>query len=85
MVLEDVTEFEVTPEGRRITKLDQILLNGNKDKNYRYYKNCFWFLGDFFDYEMGPHAAIASIGLHKLILLSLYLKLKKQTGKEIAL
>jgi LSM domain len=29
MVLEDVTEFESTPEGRRITKLDQILLNGN--------------------------------------------------------
>ncbi|XP_040113073.1 U6 snRNA-associated Sm-like protein LSm5 [Oryx dammah] len=27
MVLGDVTEFEVTPEGR-ITKLDQILLNG---------------------------------------------------------
>uniref|UniRef100_A0A8C0NEF0 Uncharacterized protein n=2 Tax=Canis lupus familiaris TaxID=9615 RepID=A0A8C0NEF0_CANLF len=25
----DVTEFEITPEGRRITKLDQILLNGN--------------------------------------------------------
>lgn len=29
MVLEDVTEFESTPEGRKITKLDQILLNGN--------------------------------------------------------
>ncbi|XP_074661827.1 U6 snRNA-associated Sm-like protein LSm5 [Tubulanus polymorphus] len=29
MVLEDVTEFESTPEGRLITKLDQILLNGN--------------------------------------------------------
>lgn len=29
MVLEDVTEFENTPEGRRVTKLDQILLNGN--------------------------------------------------------
>ncbi len=29
MVLEDVTEFEITSEGRRITKLDQILLNGN--------------------------------------------------------
>ncbi|XP_038665742.1 U6 snRNA-associated Sm-like protein LSm5 isoform X2 [Scyliorhinus canicula] len=25
----NVTEFEITPEGRRITKLDQILLNGN--------------------------------------------------------
>ncbi|KAM9303509.1 U6 snRNA-associated Sm-like protein LSm5 [Morus bassanus] len=29
MVLEDVTEFKMTPGGRRITKLDQILLNGN--------------------------------------------------------
>ena len=29
MVLEDVVEYENTPEGRRITKLDQILLNGN--------------------------------------------------------
>lgn len=29
MVLEDVTEFETTPEGVRKTKLDQILLNGN--------------------------------------------------------
>ncbi|CAB3980284.1 U6 snRNA-associated Sm LSm5 [Paramuricea clavata] len=29
MVLEDVTEFENTAEGRRVTKLDQILLNGN--------------------------------------------------------
>lgn len=29
VVLEDVTEFENTPEGQRITKLDQILLNGN--------------------------------------------------------
>nr|XP_033717608.1 U6 snRNA-associated Sm-like protein LSm5 [Tursiops truncatus] len=29
MVLEDVIEFQITPEGRRITKLDQILLNGN--------------------------------------------------------
>ncbi|KAH9404214.1 PREDICTED: U6 snRNA-associated Sm-like protein LSm5 [Rhagoletis zephyria] len=28
MVLEDVTEYENTAEGRRITKLDQILLNG---------------------------------------------------------
>ncbi|KAG6670931.1 hypothetical protein I3843_Q027700 [Carya illinoinensis] len=28
MVLEDVTEYEITAEGRRITKLDQILLNG---------------------------------------------------------
>ena len=29
MVLEDVTEYENTAEGRRISKLDQILLNGN--------------------------------------------------------
>jgi len=29
MVLEDVTEFESTPEGRRLTRLDRILLNGN--------------------------------------------------------
>ena len=29
MVLEDVLEFETTAEGRRVTKLDQILLNGN--------------------------------------------------------
>ncbi|XP_041374548.1 U6 snRNA-associated Sm-like protein LSm5 [Gigantopelta aegis] len=29
MVLEDVTEYESTPEGRRVTKLDKLLLNGN--------------------------------------------------------
>ena len=29
MLLDDVTESEITPEGRRVTKLDQILLNGN--------------------------------------------------------
>ncbi len=29
MVLEDVTEYEMTPEGRVAHKLDQILLNGN--------------------------------------------------------
>jgi len=29
MVLEDVVEYESTSEGRRVTKLDQILLNGN--------------------------------------------------------
>lgn len=29
MVLEDVTEYEITPDGREVTKLDQILLNGN--------------------------------------------------------
>ncbi|KAF7639998.1 U6 snRNA-associated Sm-like protein LSm5 [Meloidogyne graminicola] len=29
MVLEDVVEYETTPEGKRVTKLDTILLNGN--------------------------------------------------------
>jgi PREDICTED: LSM5 homolog, U6 small nuclear RNA associated-like len=29
MVLEDVIEYENTPEGRKITKLEEILLNGN--------------------------------------------------------
>ncbi|CAG8624951.1 9537_t:CDS:2 [Ambispora gerdemannii] len=29
MVLEDVIEYENTPEGRKTTKLEQILLNGN--------------------------------------------------------
>mmetsp|Transcript_50008 Transcript_50008/g.131841 ORF Transcript_50008/g.131841 Transcript_50008/m.131841 type:complete len:84 (-) Transcript_50008:226-477(-) len=29
MVLEDVTEYEITADGKRTTKLDQILLNGN--------------------------------------------------------
>jgi len=29
MVLEDVTEYENTAEGRKTAKLDQILLNGN--------------------------------------------------------
>ncbi|KAM6338716.1 U6 snRNA-associated Sm-like protein LSm5 [Podargus strigoides] len=29
MELEDVTELEIIPEGRRITKPDQILLTGN--------------------------------------------------------
>ncbi|KAF5337278.1 hypothetical protein D9611_003109 [Ephemerocybe angulata] len=29
MVLEDVTEYENTPEGRKETKLAQTLLNGN--------------------------------------------------------
>jgi len=29
MVLEDVDEYEVTPEGTRVTHMDQILLNGN--------------------------------------------------------
>ncbi|ELT88979.1 hypothetical protein CAPTEDRAFT_188465 [Capitella teleta] len=29
MVLEDVVEYETTAEGRRVTTLDQILLNGN--------------------------------------------------------
>ena len=29
MVLDDVVEYESTSEGRRVTRLDQILLNGN--------------------------------------------------------
>jgi len=29
VVLEDVVEYEWTSEGRRVTKLDQILMNGN--------------------------------------------------------
>ncbi|GAB9468441.1 hypothetical protein Gpo141_00005757 [Globisporangium polare] len=29
MVLDDVTEYEITPEGKREIKLDQVLLNGN--------------------------------------------------------
>lgn len=29
MVLDDVIEYEYSPEGKRITKLDSILLNGN--------------------------------------------------------
>jgi U6 snRNA-associated Sm-like protein LSm5 len=29
MVLEEVEELEVTPEGTQTTRLDQILLNGN--------------------------------------------------------
>jgi len=29
MVLEDVTEYQVTPSGRKATKLGQTLLNGN--------------------------------------------------------
>lgn len=29
MVLEDVTEYEITPKGRKSTKLAQTLLNGN--------------------------------------------------------
>jgi len=29
MVLDDVTEYEFTAEGKRVTKLDSILLNGN--------------------------------------------------------
>ncbi|EQC27822.1 hypothetical protein SDRG_14406 [Saprolegnia diclina VS20] len=29
MVLDDVTEYEVTPEGKRKVHVDQVLLNGN--------------------------------------------------------
>ena len=28
-MLEDVTEYEATSDGKKITKLEQILLNGN--------------------------------------------------------
>eukprot|EP00591_Stephanopyxis_turris_P012186 CAMPEP_0195528078 /NCGR_PEP_ID=MMETSP0794_2-20130614/30069_1 /TAXON_ID=515487 /ORGANISM="Stephanopyxis turris, Strain CCMP 815" /LENGTH=64 /DNA_ID=CAMNT_0040659133 /DNA_START=137 /DNA_END=327 /DNA_ORIENTATION=+ len=28
MVLEDVQEYEITPEGTKVTSLEQILLNG---------------------------------------------------------
>jgi hypothetical protein len=40
MLLEDVTEYESTPEGRRITKLDQILLNGNSITMVCFNKMC---------------------------------------------
>uniref|UniRef100_A0A8C9UKE7 Uncharacterized protein n=2 Tax=Marmotini TaxID=337730 RepID=A0A8C9UKE7_SPEDA len=29
-LVDNVTEFKITPEGRRITKLNHILLSGNK-------------------------------------------------------
>ncbi|KAF0685968.1 Aste57867_22220 [Aphanomyces stellatus] len=29
MVLDDVIEYEITPEGKRKIKVDQVLLNGN--------------------------------------------------------
>ena len=29
MVLDDVIEYEITPDGRRETRVDQILLNGS--------------------------------------------------------
>ncbi|DAZ98985.1 TPA: hypothetical protein N0F65_011240 [Lagenidium giganteum] len=29
MVLDDVVEFEITPDGKRQIKRDQVLLNGN--------------------------------------------------------
>lgn len=41
MLLDDVTEYENTPEGRRITKLDQILLNGNNITMVRHSCICF--------------------------------------------
>lgn len=43
MLLEDVTESEATPEGRRVTKLDQILLNGNNITMVNNYY-CFYFI-----------------------------------------
>jgi hypothetical protein len=42
MLLEDVTEYESTPEGRRITKLDQILLNGNSITMVCVNRTCFF-------------------------------------------
>uniref|UniRef100_A0A8D0F9D9 Uncharacterized protein n=1 Tax=Strix occidentalis caurina TaxID=311401 RepID=A0A8D0F9D9_STROC len=39
-MLEDVTEFEITPKGRRITKLDQILRNGNNNGKSSLLKGC---------------------------------------------
>ena len=47
MLLEDVTEIENTPEGRRITKLDQILLNGN---NITMVNSLFEFQNDLFNW-----------------------------------
>lgn len=55
MLLDDVTEYENTPDGRRITKLDQILLNGNNItmvstrntvlyNNLLTFSNCSWCL-----------------------------------------
>ena len=43
MVLEDVTEYESTPEGRRITHLHQILLNGNNITMVRFLYFHFYF------------------------------------------
>lgn len=50
MLLEDVTEYETTPEGRRVTKLDQILLNGNNITMVRKFLGLFftWLLFDLF-------------------------------------
>lgn len=50
MLLEDVTEFETTPEGRRVTKLDQILLNGNNITMVRKFLSLVftWLLFDLF-------------------------------------
>ncbi|KAG2179246.1 hypothetical protein INT43_002096, partial [Umbelopsis isabellina] len=36
MVLEDVTEYQNTPEGYKTNKLEQILLNGNNICMVRY-------------------------------------------------
>lgn len=40
MLLEDVTEYESTPEGKRITKLDSILLNGNNITMVSFFFGC---------------------------------------------
>lgn len=55
MVLEDVTEYESTPEGRRITQLDQILLNGNHitmvshDRRYSIHRSARYVFNYFFN------------------------------------
>ncbi|XP_033367491.1 U6 snRNA-associated Sm-like protein LSm5 isoform X1 [Parus major] len=77
MVLEDVTEFEITPEGRRITKLDQILLNGNNITmrfvrsmaansafNNRCFEACFLLFG----------GAVSSLSILKIFLASKHYK-----------
>lgn len=49
MLLEDVTEYESTPEGRRVTKLDQILLNGNNITMVHYF---FFIWSNVFYYKL---------------------------------
>lgn len=44
MLLDDVTESEATPEGRRVTKLDQILLNGNNITMVTFLTSIYYFI-----------------------------------------